>query len=352
MKYSLSTMKKIMRIQFLFFLILMSGCTDIIQILDESTRDEILVVEGGITDRPGPYTVILSTTTTVGGLGSNKLGRGANVIVEESTGTEEILREVRPGVYQTQVGGIQGKVGNSYKVKITLANGEEYESTFDSIPEPVEMTSLNAEFIDERFTVNGLPRRTIGHTLSAQLKKEPSVQKFFQFKVVGIQESEISIEPILCPAPTPSTTICYAIKNPLQSKVSIFNDSNIAKASYSVDITIIPIEQKRRYLANVEVHSFSSEAYNFWSAVQDQLETKGNIFDSPIPPVIGNVKNITTGTFAQGHFTMTAISRDNICIDRSNISITSSIPLACAGSNCIQIYAPAFYTMPDFGFCQ
>lgn len=335
-----------------------SACTDIIQISNDSKPDEILVVEGQITDKSGPYTINLSTTSTINGLGGNTLGQGATVIIEEDTGGEEVLREITPGVYQTRLGETQGKIGNSYRVKISLVNGDQYESVFEPIPEPVRIASLSARFIDESFTVNGIPQRTIGHILSTQLIKETGVQKFFQFKVEGIEESEVGVDgtaiggPPACPFPIPFITICYGIRDPLQNKVSISNDSNIAKESYSVDITTIPVEQKRRYLANVEVFSFSSEAYNFWSAIQDQLEAEGNIFDSPIPPVIGNVKNISTGVFAQGHFTIASVSRDNICINRENVQIETTVPLSCGNNNCIKIWAPATFTIPDFGFCQ
>lgn len=339
-----------MKIPFFLLLIILSACTDIIQILDESTRNEILVVEGEITDKPGPYIVKLSTTTSLDGLGSNTLGRGARVIIEDDIGTEEILTEITPGVYQTNIGGIQGQIGRSYKVRVTLVDGEEYQSTFERMPEPVKIFSLNAKFVDERIKSSGVPRRRIGHMLSAQLVKEIGVQKYFQFKVEGIQESEIGYGE--CAAPIPPTPICYAITDPLQSQIAIFNDSEIAKVNYPLEITLITIEQKRRYLAKVETHSFSSDTYNFWSAVEDQLEAEGNIFASPIPPILGNVKNVNTKAFAQGNFTVASVSHDQICIDRSGISITTHIPTVCFGINCIQEWAPASYTMPDFSFCQ
>ena len=75
-----------------------------------------LVVEGQITDQPGPYTVKLTRTADYSYKAINLLETGAVVSIEDDQGNRETLREQAPGgVYQTRDAGIQGVAGRSYK---------------------------------------------------------------------------------------------------------------------------------------------------------------------------------------------------------------------------------------------
>lgn len=345
-----------MNIKFpIFFLIVFlvgSGCTDVINISEESMSDKILVVEGEITDEPGPYEVKLSTTSSTGGLGINTLGEGAQVVIESSSGEEEILSEIGDGIYTTQSDGIRGEIGKMYRVSITLSNGNEYQSGFERIPEPVEISSLEEEFVDETVEdSNGIPRRRVGNSLSAEFVKQQNTDKFFKIEVEGIFEAEVTFVDIGCVVPNPPISICYATIDPLANQVRVISDANVNNERYRTDIVTIPIEQKKKYLAKVQVHSFSAETFSFWSSVSDQLEKSGSIFDSPIPPVVGNVKNLTNNGLAQGYFSASSISRDQICIDRSNVLIAIPAALACSVT-CIQVWQPATFDRTEFSICD
>ncbi len=344
--------KRLNHIVVLFFCSALLSCVDEINIGDSSAIEELLVVEGEITTSPGPYTVKLSTTSSVSGLGANELGAGANVRIESDEGEEELLLEIEPGLYQTVNAEFVGKIGTSYRVKIRLANGKEYQSSFEQIPEPVEIARLTSNFIDEQVEEGGIVSRRVGHEVSALLVKGPNTNRYLRFEVEGVFEAEVLFDDIGCGIPEPPFAICYATRDALSSQVRIASDINIVESEYVVDVVTIPVQQKRRYLARVNIQSISEQYFNFWTSVSDQLTKEGSIFDSPVPPIRGNISSLDNTGNAQGYFAAVSVTSSQICIDRSDVVTTVNIPFACNG-NCAQIWAPASFEPPsDFSLCE
>ena len=119
-----------------------------LDISDES----ILVVEGRITNYPGPYTIKLSTTRSLELIPSETTSendidpyRDADVKIVDEFDNYETLTEIEPGIYQTAEGGIQGVIGRSYKVSIVSPDGETYESDFEKILDPVGIDTVFTE---------------------------------------------------------------------------------------------------------------------------------------------------------------------------------------------------------------
>ena len=108
-------------------LVLLSTLTNCIDVVDVNVPkgEESLAVEALITDQPGPYYVKLTKTSPYFDQIANPRVQGASVVISDNTGFEEQLVETAPGVYATSQ--IQGKVGNSYKLRelflpMTLGN--------------------------------------------------------------------------------------------------------------------------------------------------------------------------------------------------------------------------------------
>lgn len=116
---------------------LFSSCEKVIDI-DLNTQDPQIVIEGNITDQPGPYTVTL--TQTVNFVESNNFPgvSGALVTISDNSGNSETLTESFSGVYSTSE--MQGTIGRNYTIKVTT-NGKEYTAT-SNMPAPVSIDTL------------------------------------------------------------------------------------------------------------------------------------------------------------------------------------------------------------------
>lgn len=116
----------------------LASCQKVIS-LDLNSASPQLVVEANITDRPGPYYVILSRTVNFENITSIPGVTGATVEISDSSGNSETLTDLGGGKYKTSF--IQGTYGQSYKLTIKT-DGQVYES-YSTMPNVVTALKLS-----------------------------------------------------------------------------------------------------------------------------------------------------------------------------------------------------------------
>ena len=124
-----------------FLTLALTGCEQVIDYeLDEGTPK--IVIEGLVTNQPGPYTVRVSKT--LGYLQNGKIPgiTDAEVTISDDKGHSEVLVAKGEGIYQTK--DLIGIIGNTYFLKVKV-NGQEYTS--QSYLKPVtSLDSVNFKF--------------------------------------------------------------------------------------------------------------------------------------------------------------------------------------------------------------
>ena len=92
---------KVLSTLFITSLILLSySCEEIINV-DLNSADPKIVIEGTVTDQPGPYTVTITKTTDYYNPASYPAVSGAQVRIVDDLGFSEQLHETTDGIYQT-----------------------------------------------------------------------------------------------------------------------------------------------------------------------------------------------------------------------------------------------------------
>jgi hypothetical protein len=102
-----------------------------------------LVIEGAVSDTPGPYQINISKT--VGFYADNTYPNvsGASVaITDQTAGVTDILTETSSGTYTTHT--ISGKPGSTYQLKVVV-NGKTYLSS-STMPYPVVLDSVTFDY--------------------------------------------------------------------------------------------------------------------------------------------------------------------------------------------------------------
>src|ERR1700712_5637546 len=90
-------------------LIILSSCQKVID-LPLHNASEKYVIEGNITNQPGPYNVRIGTTGKVNEDYRFKGVSQATVLIRDGVGNAETLMEVQPGIYQTlHLTGVEGR---------------------------------------------------------------------------------------------------------------------------------------------------------------------------------------------------------------------------------------------------
>ncbi len=147
-----------MRKLILLFVLLcgMYSCTQVITIDLNSTAPK-LVVEGTVTNHPGPDTISLSMTTNYfAPVGVNPLA-GAAVYISDNAGNFDTLRQISPGKYLTHT--TVGVIGRTYYLTVA-ANGQKY-TAFSTMPDTVGIDSMSSAERVPRFGSSGLPSFSI-----------------------------------------------------------------------------------------------------------------------------------------------------------------------------------------------
>lgn len=130
------------------FSLLLISCEKVINI-DLNSSDPQIVIEGTITNQPGPYTIKITETTDYFNPSDNPLLTNAVINISDNEGNFETLLEIEPGVYQTS--DIQGVPGRTYDLYVNI-DGQEFRAS-SYMPEITPIDSLSYE--ESPFTPRG-----------------------------------------------------------------------------------------------------------------------------------------------------------------------------------------------------
>jgi Domain of unknown function (DUF4249) len=128
------------------------------------TSGDYVVVEGMITDDPGPYSVTISKAVAY----SNDLRlynynpekeTGAVVTIKSDRGEEAILveKEGKSGTYETRAEDITGEVGHRYWLTIRTKDGDEYESSPSLLAGKPDVPNLHAAAAEKEVLDESVP---------------------------------------------------------------------------------------------------------------------------------------------------------------------------------------------------
>src|SRR5258706_10709999 len=128
----------------LLFLIL-DACIEPFHVKVPASQQAI-VVDGLVTDQPGPYTVLLYRALPL----DNEFHypdwvAGASISMYDDQGASEALTESTPGHYVTK--GMQGTVGRSYHIRIVTQDDIVYESIPEKMIPVGDFSNLRYDFI-------------------------------------------------------------------------------------------------------------------------------------------------------------------------------------------------------------
>lgn len=115
--------------------ILFTSCETIIDI-DLNSTDSKIVIEGSITNEPGPYTIKITQTTDYFIPSNYPTMQNAIVNISDDEGNIDTLIEIEPGIYQTT--SIQGAIGRTYNLYININNQEYIASSYLPPSTPID----------------------------------------------------------------------------------------------------------------------------------------------------------------------------------------------------------------------
>ncbi|WP_276499081.1 DUF4249 domain-containing protein [Pontibacter litorisediminis] len=313
-------------------LLLVGSCIDPLD-LEIDDEAEQLVVDGMITNEPGPYSVRLSRSKPYNSYADSwdAVETGATLILSDDQGNEETLIETAPGFYQTSEGGLQGQLGTTYTLSIRTKSGQSYTSAPETLRPVPPIDSLYFEVRPQQILNEADVEETV-YVVDVLLDaKDPATEKnyylwqwqsTFQVNTQPWDYTE-KIRGVRVPRPKDCCEVCW-VTSPTNS-VNVQEDRLLNGGLLSRQVvTQIPVTEQAfgtKYHLEVKQLSLSEAAYDYWRILKAQIENGGGIQDPPPATIIGNITNTATGERALGFFGASAVTRRSLVIRREELGV-------------------------------
>ncbi len=261
--------------------------------------EPLLVVEGSITDQPGPYIIALSFSSGIYSSEHQTVENAAVRIIEES-GEEELLTETIPGSYATSENGIRGTTGSRYKVSIQLEDGRQYESPFQELLPSIGIDSVEAaveyHFID--LENSDVPGYQFYVTTALAENRENyflwSLEYTFKYRT-DFTIDYFYTDGIVQPYPNPSEFRTCWRTDPI-NEIYTFNTGVQSQPKVErLPINFARADERElaiRYSLLVKQLVINEEAYTFWNNIQRQIEGQESLYTVQPFQFRGNLSNI------------------------------------------------------------
>lgn len=293
---------------------------------DTQSIGRAVVVEGMITDQPGPYSVNLTQTADYTYSGLNLLVTGATVTITDNLGNREVLKEVLPGSYQTATNGIRGTAGRSYKLSIRTSTGKQYESSLELLKTAPPITRLSYEYKYNPTPFSNDLRNNWEVYLDT---KDPETTGDYyrwiwrNYEMTAACQVSPGLNQDGFYTGIPCCTTCWNINQCYSNCINIRSDAAINGKSLSRQyIMSVPYTSRSIYYLEVEQQAISPGAYQFFSSVQKLVSNTGGLFDSAPATVGGNMKCTSNpDEVVYGYFGAAGVSVLPLKVDRTKDAV-------------------------------
>jgi hypothetical protein len=334
-----------------------------------------LVVEGLITDQPGPYQVKISRTVPI----QNQTYTtdwvvDASVVIEDDQGNSETLVEMSPGNYYTKT--FQGVVGRSYRVNIVTNDGSVYQSSSEKLLPVGDFSNLRYDFVkkEEAKYFYQQVHSTNGFNiyLDSDVLPEQSGRVWWRwtgtYEIYTYPQFHMKVIPFgIVPDPLPCSgyvarnkvltqvgecTCCYCWVTQYD-QVPVISDPKFIYGNKINNFNVAFIESNVRtfynkYYLEVEQLSVSQAVYDFWRVIQIQRQNSSTLFQTPAPKTPSNITTASPNALPViGYFAAASVKKHSIMIERSAVPY-SVYPIDTVANNCTQAYKYSTTKKPSF----
>ncbi len=324
--------------RYLVLLLGVLGCIDKAEI--STTPQELpIIIVGSMSDEPGPDTVKITRAYPADGGYYTQFGVSkANVRITSSTGESDALTDLGNGKYVTST--IQGVIGRTYQLNVTLPSGNSYTSTLQQMLPAGKIDTITYEYSRVFNPSTGLEEDGFDVFVNSSVNASSNWRlryTFYGTYRLFTDPSQILI-PILCAAPPcgfqtlPCATgctccMCWAYVRE-SSPIVIPNPSVIAGTTADrIFMQRIPINKftfNDKYRVEITQMELSEEAFAFYSAIRNQAQNAASIFQPPFFELQGNLRPISGGPDVIGVFYAAAVTRKHIMIHRKDVPVPVS----------------------------
>lgn len=299
-----------------------------------------LLVDGSITNRPGPHNVF------VGEIGSLQddldIRPGilrARVTLFSDAGDQEVLTEKGRGNYSIQS---QGIVGRRYWIRIELPEGGVYESEPELLQDPGELLSVTTAFEADTEIIEGFEYRADKFNILVNGEGAASGDNYFRWRTTGTHAIltyphliDSNVMGTLVPNPPPCSGWVVSGGNLLQQTNCkccvcwittndrlpfVFDDSFSKGGSFrNVNVGFVPVTSQNfyeKYHLSVDQIALTKRAYDFFRMIRIQKEGASSLFLPPSGRLVSNIRRVDGDESVYGYFWAGGVDSKAVVITR------------------------------------
>jgi hypothetical protein len=246
----------------LSLLLTLPACQEVVELNLRNVTPK-LVVDGAITDQPGPHYIRLSTSASYYAQGETPRVTDAVVTLSDDAGNTEVLQhlETAPGTYQSTE--IPGVVGRTYYLKVEYRGGVYQSQAF--LPAVTDIDRLEVRFVP------GSPLKQEGYYLyfyAQEPRDEKNYYRWFVYRNDSL----------------------YNGRNDLL----IANDEMVQGDIEGLELGYAFEEGDR---VRLEMHSLTREVYEYYVGLRNVYFNDGGLFSPPPVNPTSNISNGALGVF-------------------------------------------------------
>jgi len=304
-----------MRALIWILLLLVMACVDPLNIKLANPQMR-LIVDGLITNLPGPYQVKLFNSVELSSANRKRFEpvTSAQVFIVDDLQHKYLLTEISPGIYETNENELTGEIGRSYYLTIKTVTGIQYESNPQRLANPGEITDLYFEFQEQ-------PKPQFSDELKIFIdaKGVSEGDNLFRWRWTTIHKTksnpELHTEDTpgggVRPAPEPCSgyvyqgrliqvgecTCCFCWSYNYSDGAFVSHNEFVSENQFNKQfLGSIPVTSMHfydRYYIEVQQLSLTEEAYDFWNLVEKQQKGSTDIFQPNSIKIRGNIQSVT-----------------------------------------------------------
>lgn len=299
-------MRSLTSIRIVLFLTLVAGCT--YQFFpDPDENQEVLVVDGMITDQNRVNKIKLSKSMPIGKPLVRNPVKGAVVTITDETGNVTTLKELPTGTYCTDSLKFRGCVGSRYSLNIKL-NNVSYETDFIEMKPVPPIDSLYYEkvVITAAKDSNDIDE---GCKIYADTWDHTGKCLFYRWNYTETWEYRIPYNV--------TNKICYVYGHSnevLIKNTSIYNQARVTKYPI-LFIKNNTDKLKVKYSILVNQYSLNEQEFDFWEKVLNISENVGGLYDLTPVTIPGNIRCTSSpGESVRGYFSVSAVTQKRLFV--------------------------------------
>tara|TARA_B110000046_G_scaffold214_1_gene297 strand:- start:1628 stop:2764 length:1137 start_codon:yes stop_codon:yes gene_type:complete len=281
---------------FILMLLCLTSCVEPF-ILDSNDSEELLVVEGIVSNQPGPYVVNLSLSSPIDEIKYRPLS-DCEVYIEDEYSNSYSLQEIESGTYKSDNSAFVGVVGQSYRLIVQIPDGETYESDWERILKPVKIKDIKEE-VSEVEVPNAIwPRHGYQFYVEAESTNEDTVNLLWKVDATYEYRADFqidfyydgSIKPFLDPDiyfvcyKTYTIPDIFVYRSSSQEGGNITNQALHFEDTHTRALTF-------KYALNVYQLRIGNRAFKYWNELAVIKAMTGQFFDRQPFQIKGNMRN-------------------------------------------------------------